>query len=352
MRRSNETRIYGPYKHGDVWRNHHVVRGSDGKRKTLYDVYPTRELAEGALRGSRQAQGVTVRQAINAYVERIRARGREGSTIASAEDRLWLILGLPANGERSIRWVNSRGVELYLAAQDGRAVDTHQNALALGKSWGKYCVQQGWLRTNPFENVEAVGQKTVGADKPQLNVDESRKLLTWCRRNPKDIGGVLTFAYVLLGVRASELVKRNVRDLDDSGRLLRIGKTKTKSGRRQLMVPDELRLMLLRLAKGREPDAPLFVREDGERMSRFTARLHVRRVTKAAGVPMLSPQALRRTQASLATEAGATGLQVAAHLGHATGEAPTVTKRHYVNRDAAQAAKTERALRVISGGKR
>ncbi|MFN2530924.1 MAG: amidohydrolase family protein, partial [Pyrinomonadaceae bacterium] len=37
-------------------------------------------------------------------------------------------------------------------------------------------------------------------------------------------------AYLLLGPRASELVRRNVRDVDDGGRLLWIGATKTAAG--------------------------------------------------------------------------------------------------------------------------
>jgi integrase len=82
------------------------------------------------------------------------------------------------------------------------------------------------------------------------------------------------------------------------------------------------------------------------------ANHHVRRVCAAAGVPDLAPQALRRTQATLAEDAGETGLAVARHLGHAVPKAPAVTHRAYVGRDSARNAQVERGMRVLQGGKR
>jgi integrase len=79
---------------------------------------------------------------------------------------------------------------------------------------------------------------------------------------------------------------------------------------------------------------------------------HVRRVCAAAGVPELAPQALRRTQATLATDAGVSGLEVARHLGHTIAGAPPVTHRAYVARGAARAAAVERGMRVLQGGRR
>jgi integrase len=166
---------------------------------------------------------------------------------------------------------------------------------------------------------------------------------------------VLTLGYLLLGPRASELVHRDVRDVDDEGKLLWIGKTKTAKGRRRLLVPEELRVLLLELAKGRPSDAPLFVSvasrrwPAGRRWTRHMAYNHVRRICVAAGVPMLSPQAMRRTQATLATDAGATGLMVAEHLGH---ESPAITHRAYIEPSAAKDAQVERAVRVIAGARR
>lgn len=302
-----------------------------------------------------------MRQAIDAFIAAKRDKGLAESTLESYEDRLELVLGSVAG--RSIRHVAGRGAELYEAAQVGHAADTHRNALVLARAWGAWCVRKRWLRANPFAEVEPVGRKMVGADKPRLTVDESRKLRAHClERAGADPGAVLALAYLLLGPRASELVRRDVRDLDDGGRLLWIGVTKTAAGRRRLVVPDELVQPLLAIAAGRAGDQPLFVHParrvrrgrsaGGTRWSRRVAYDHVRRVLGEAGVPVLPPQALRRTQATLATDAGETGLAVARHLGHATGAAPAVTGRAYVGRDAASDAQVERGLRVLQGGAR
>lgn len=291
---------------------------------------------------------------MDAFLAKLREKERAPATIESAEDRLTLILGLPANGQRMVRWVDKRGAELYAAAQlfeDGtrRANDTHHNALNLGRQWAKFCVSKRWLHSNPFAGVEPVGQKVHGSEKEQLSLDESRRLRAYCHMHRDDQGAVLTLAYLLLGTRASELVKRDVRDLDDDGNQLRVGKTKTKAGRRRMVLPDELRELLVALAKDKQPDAPLFTNTSGKRATRWVAYNHVKRICKLAKVPELCPQALRRTQSSLATDAGVAALAVSAHLGHAS---TGITARAYVDPDVARNAGVERGLRAIAGGKR
>jgi integrase len=288
-----------------------------------------------------------VRQAADALLAQMRKDGLAESTIETAEFRLWHIFQIPRHGERPLRWIARRGQELYDAAQVSRKADTHQAELALAKQVGDLCVKHRWLRANPFAQVEAVGRKTHGASKPRLRVDESRKLRAYCLGRPDDQHCVLTLAYLLLGSRASELVKRDVRDLDDNGRLLWINRTKTAAGTRRLSIPDELRVLLLDLAKGRASDAPLFTKEDGSRMTRHWAYRHVKRICREAKVPELSPQALRRTQSDLATDAGVSAIEIARHLGQ---ESPVVTDRSYRDRNVVADAKADRALRVIAGG--
>ena len=290
-----------------------------------------------------------MRFAIDAFLDTKREKGREPATISSAEDRLWRLLGLPGNGARPLRFVHGKGAELYAAARVDVAADTHRNALSVGKDWGAFCVSRRWLRLNPFADVEPVGRKVTGAEKPQLRIDEVRKLQAWCHAHAGEQGAIVTLGYLLLGARASELVRRPIRDLDDDGRVLWIGKTKSRAGRRRLKIPAELQPLLANLAAGRASEAPLFVGEDGEARDRFWARLQVLRACRLAEVPELPPQALRATQATLATDAGATGLMVAEHLGHGS---VGVAARSYVQPDAARAAQADRAFRVIAGGKR
>lgn len=347
--RQEGPRIHGPYKHGERFRVH-IVTGSGKASETRYRSFAERAPAVAYAESARgEAQGRTVKGAIEAFCARKVELGRAAATIESYEDRLGMLLG-PVR-DRPLRSVAGRGEELYAAARIGRAADTHRNALSVGRQWGTWCVKQRWLRANPFADVEPVGVRVYGADKERLMVDESRVLQAYCHAHAGDPGAVITLAYLLLGPRASELVRRDVRDLDDGGRLLWIGKTKSKAGRRRFLVPPELVPLLIAIAAGRPSDAPLFVRDGGIRWTRHVAYGHVRRVCKAAGVPVLPPQALRRTQATLATDAGATGLMVAAHLGHEV-PAPAVTDQAYVGRDAATDARVERGLRVLQGGRR
>lgn len=343
-------RINGPYKHGRKWRVQFTV-GSGSDRTTTYQVFDTRAAAEACVDGARdEAQGITVKQAVEQFLTEKRSAGLAPLSIDSYRDRLHVLLG-PAMS-RPVRYVRGRGDELYRGALVGkrgpRAADTHHHALEVGRYWGKWCVRRKLLKENPFSDVEPIGRRVLGADKSRLTVDECRKLDAWCRAHPDDHGAVLTLAYLLLGSRASELTARDIRDLDDDGRLLWIRAAKTPSGSRQLAIPPELTALLLHVAAGRAGTAPIFAHPDGSRWTRQLARHHVLRVCGLAGVPQLSPQALRRTQATLAIEAGQTALAVARHLGHATGEAPAITSRSYIGRDAATEAKSDRARRTIN----
>ncbi len=353
--RSSRPRVFGPYKHGDKWRVHVVTR-SGGKRTTSYETFASRDLAEALVAGARdEAQGITVAAAVKAFLDDKRARGKAEKTLIAYANRLDAMVGhVP---QRPVRYLNGRGAELYERAQvypkghrragKRRSDDTHRNILELAVMLGAFCVKRKWLRVNPWAEVEPVGKRRHGADKIRLTLDESRKLEVFCIARSHDKYAVLTLGYLYLGARESELTKRVVRDVDDGGRLLWINRTKTLAGDRRLIVPEPLAGMLRSLCARRGPDAPLFLNERGQRLSESMAWWRVREVCKAAGVPVVPPQALRRTNATLATAAGAAGPIVAAHLGHGRGTG--VAKRSYVERggmEAAGAARARRALRL------
>jgi integrase len=290
-----------------------------------------------------------VKHAVDALLAEMRKQGLADGTITTNRYRLEHFFDLPRNNERPLRWLSSRGEELYTAAQVERSADTHQAELALAKQVGDLCIKRRWLKANPFASVEPVGRKTHGSTKPRLRVDESRKLREYCHSLGIEQHAILTLGYLMLGSRASELVKRDVRDLDDDGRLLWINRTKTIAGTRRLLLPDELRAVLLELVKGRAPDAPIFTKPDGTRMTRHWAYRHVKRICREAKVPELSPQALRRTQSDLATNAGVSAIEIARHLGQTS---PVVTDRSYRDRTVVADAKAERAFKVLAGGLR
>jgi hypothetical protein len=110
---------------------------------------------------------------------------------------------------------------------------------------------------------------------------------------------------------------------------------------------DVLAPHLIRLASGRPARAPLFARAAKRERATDWAREQVWRLCKLAGIPRVTPQGLRGTHSTLATEAGATSHLVAAQLGHASTEGGA-----YIDTQRAGAAKRRTALRVLAGGLR
>ena len=343
MRR--RARAYGPYRHGKRWRVH-FVSGSGADRATTYEIFASRAESQRCVDGANdEAEGVTVSAAIKAYLDVKRAQGRAPLTIAAYDGRLNMLLGDYLT--RPVRSIQRRGQDLYLASLAGRSVDAHQNLLTAGRLWAKWCVRQKWLRENPFADVEPVGQRVHGADKIRLTTDESRQLEAWCLAHPDDQGAVLTLGYLYLGTRNTELGMRSVRDLDDNCSVLRIGKAKSKAGRRSLRIPDQLVQMLRVLVAGRAPDAPVFLDTFGNRLKSNAARAHAKRVCELACVTVVPPQALRRTWSTLAREAEVSALAVASHLGHGS---VRVTQQSYVDQDTERTTQTGVVLRALKGG--
>jgi integrase/recombinase XerC len=341
-RRREGLRIWGPYERRGSWR--FFIAGPDGRR--VAHTFATRAECERAIElASAATSAETLSAAVDKYLGDLRARGLKPATVESAEDRLRLLLDLRANGHRSLSWLAGRGPELYERVRASRAADTHRNALAIGKAFGRWLVASHLAR-DPFAGVKPTGRKARGADKAQLRVDEARRLSAWCLER-EDAAATAVLAALLLGVRASELVARDCRDVDDGGRLLWITRTKTRAGSRVLEVPELLRPRLVALVARRPGTAPLFVDGDGVRRTRHWVHGRVVAATIGAGVPRVTPHGLRRTSASLATAAGAAAELVAAQLGHAS---PAITARAYVDPSTARSATARAGLRVLQGG--
>ena len=292
----------------------------------------------------------TFNDAVAAYIASQERRVKEGELRASTVERegyhLRAMLQLERNGSLDIRRLTPRFADRLYDARSG-AVDTHRNGLAVAKAFGAWCVKQSWLRESPFAAVKGRGRRKRG--KPQLRIDEARQFQATCLAHAdRDHGAVLALAYLLLGARAGEIVLRQVRDVDDGGRVLWIPDSKTQAGRRELGVPEQLAPHLARLANGRLPQALLFEHAATRQRPQDWAREQVWRLCKLAGVPRVTPQGLRGTLATMGREVGNTSQQVADLLGHAS---PAITDRSYIDGQRAAAAERRAALRVLEGGR-
>lgn len=102
----------------------------------------------------------------------------------------------------------------------------------LAKLFFRWVVERGYLRTSPFEKVKAVGKAHAG--KLQLRIDEARKLTQVLVQAGQagEEGAIAAFCQLVLGLRTSEVLERQVRDLDDDGYVLWIpsGKNDNSAG--------------------------------------------------------------------------------------------------------------------------
>jgi integrase len=347
---------HGPYQHGKRWRV--VLVGADGRR--VVKSAPTRATAQAAIDALhiKTSGARSIRSAVADYLKACADRGLAPPSVERIEYHLEGLLELDANGDRPLTWLRHRGADLYDAARAGHATDTHRNALSNGKAFGRFCVKRRWLLADPFAEVEPVGRRRAGRDKEQLRVDEARKLTDLCLARCRPVvrpEPVAVLAAWLLGTRATELVVRDVRDLDDGGRLLVIPVGKNRRAARSFEIPEVLQPLLLALAAGRGGTEPLFLtsgrgaRWRPGRATRYWLHYWCDKICRAAGVPSVAPHGLRRSHMSIARAAGATGELVAAQVGHGSVQ---VQERSYVAPGAAEKGRAARVLKLVQGGRR
>ena len=232
---------------------------------------------------------------------------------------------------------SERASEIYHAATTEptrynrpAATVTHRLRLRSARAFYAWCMDRDYVAANPFARVKAVGR--VNAGKLQLRLDEVRQLVEQLRQHA-DAGHEVASALLLqlvFGVRSSEILTRQVRDVDDAGRILWIPDGKTKNARRRLSVPEELQPLIMRLIAGRGPDDLLIGAGRTKPYTNPVLWKHLRKFCRLAGVRQICPHSLRGLHSTLAIEAGSTSGAVIAQLGHSSFH---ITERHYLDKD-------------------
>src|SRR5262245_55617533 len=101
--------------------------------------------------------------AVDAYEVDQRERGLAGTTITRDRAHLNKLLQPTKHGHRLLGWLTSkRAAQLYIDIRTGSAVDTHRNALAVGKAFGRFAAEKGWLPGDPFAKVKGIGKRKRG----------------------------------------------------------------------------------------------------------------------------------------------------------------------------------------------
>lgn len=382
-RKRQGERVLGPYQENGLFR---VVQvDATGRRESVKFESEAKALRYmEVLLASLDREEHTTETALDAYETYL---GEKGNKARSTGTTLWSIRQFFPDALPLQLLSTKRCEALYVdlrtrtseRTKQPMSADTHRNILAQTKSFLVWCVGKGWLRENPCEKVKGIGKrrprgKSLGREGNTLRVKEARawylKALELADRG--DEGATAALVALLLGMRASEITSRRVRDLDEDespGDLLWIPCSKTPAGRRTLEVPEVLRPLLVRHAKDKHRDAFLFqaTREDRARRRKepvspedvkrqeIEGRAHwrdwiignVRRICKKAGVPEVTAHALRGLLATLTAERGLAGHLIAATLGH---EDERTTMHAYAAPGAAAAGANRRGLVLLEGG--
>jgi integrase len=348
--RGRGERVLGPYPIGRQWRV--VVVGAGGERNSRF--YPTKEEAEEVIRAVRKEfakQGQkTMQEALDAYEDYL-STDKQNKAVSVANtiyrletffsDRNMMLGGLTpricGSYYEELRRRSTRTNKVF-------SVDSHRTILAAAKTFLRWCSAKPrrWVSRSPLEEVQGVGKRKHG--KPQLRIDEARK---WVGKATEmagqgEPGAVAALVSLLMGMRASEITTRIVRDLDDGGRLLWIPDAKTEAGKRTLQVPAALQPYLKGLAEGKTPQQKLF----GDHW-RDWVRKWVKRICIEAKVPQVTAHGMRGLHSTLALEHGASAHVVASSLGH---ESFSTTVAHYAKPEAITGARQRKVLTVLDGG--
>lgn len=237
------------------------------------------------------------------------------------------------------------------SAKTGRPLSaaTHRLDRLLAQELFAWANQRGYLGANPFVAVKPIGK--IKAGKPQLRIEEARQFTSMAlqvfeeERKPLAIGALLALT---MGLRTSEVLRREVRDLDDGARYLWIDHGKTANARRHLEIPTLLQPYLLRLASGKGPEDPLFGLSEVSHKPRPRQSMFkmVQVICQRAGVPRVCTHSLRGLWATLAVGSGVASHAVAASLGH---HSFAMTQKHYAQPAAIVNAGTARVASVLDG---
>lgn len=338
-------RIHGPYPERKGWRVKVVDRATG---KSINTMFPTEIEARSAVnRLRRQAAkeiGISIDGAMMAYEKYLTEKGNKPLSICSTLERLRSLFRDQTHHVVALSCDDAIRIWNGYVARPTRmgkppAVDTRINVLHEAKTFMRWCLKQRWTKVaEPFASIEILGERSRG--KEQLDrVDDARRwLATALELATDDVGALAAATALLMGMRASEVTDRLVRDLD--GRVLVIPRAKTRAGIRRLRLPAVLQPLPARLVAGKGSTERLF----GPDSNRRWLRRAVRRICYLANTPIVGPHGLRGTHATLAVQAGVTGDAVARALGH---ESFAVTTDHYAKPEAVSDARTDLVLNSL-----
>lgn len=332
MSRQKGERAYGPYEHGKKWRV--VIHAADGIRgHRSFESFKDAEEYKNAFASVSSTR--TVAQALDEYLKAT-VSAKDNSNVTKRHS-LRGILRLPAEDRLLVSLTVPMAQKLYRQRTEEIAVASHHNELGYARHFIKWCVEQGWLRLNPFMEVRPTGKPNRG--KPKLRINESR-LLYQTLIADESLQATAVLTAFLLAMRASEVVERKVSELDDDGRLFWITNGKSRAAEREIEIPEVLRQRLLVHTQGLGPNDYIFGSMTRQTLYKATVRLCAK-----AGVSKITPHGLRGSAATQRVRDGRGIRDVAEYVGHAD-EGRTL-RQHYLGGGAEESARGRQLVELL-----
>ena len=260
-RRGRKLSVYKPHKHGLKWR----IQIRDGVTgEVAYQKYDSEKAAEqGYRRLKREAarfEMPTVGEMMTNYRVAKLEQGNKPESVRTTDARLEAFFGAEVYNT-PVGLVMPKDLQArYDERRKYVAPDTSRNEIAQTKTFFRWVIEQGLIKTNPAEglNPALAGKRRKG--KKQLRPSEAKIFLdhTIALARKGDDAALACAMTLLLGLRASELLKRTVRDVDKLTHTLHIDSTKTEAGERVLEIPDVIWPMVVTQTDDKLPMAPLF----------------------------------------------------------------------------------------------
>ena len=296
-------------------------------------------------RGVRR-EPITVRHAIEHYMEAYRARG--GKAEADTKSTINAHI-LPALGDMLVadltpgalsKWRDKlataparlrsgpktevRRTRIAIDPEARRARQSSANRVltvlkaALNKAFADGLVERddAWRRVKPFKNVDAAKIR-------YLTEDKSRRLVNAC---PEDFR-LLVSVGLLTGCRYGELANLRAGDLDVKAAIAHVREAKAGKPRAVYLIDEALRL-LSSLAAGRSREDHLLVKEDGTVWGKSHQSRRLAEACVAAKItPAISFHIIRHTFASRLAMAGESMQVIAAAMGNSE----AICAKHYAH---------------------
>jgi integrase len=317
---------------------------ADGRVILSYEQAKAKALAMIEAAGDQRGSRLTVRRAMDRYIEFKRGQGANVSDlIGRTRVHILPVLGDLAvselTAERLRRWVTGMAAQPAQSRPRGdkpvfkpepvtdeairsrrasanRVLTILKAALNFAFDEGLVSNRDAWGRKlKPFRDVETARARYLSVDEAQRLINASDPALR-----------PLVVAALQTGARYGELVRLEAHDFNADAGTIAI--RRSKSGKpRHIVLTDEGSEFFRAHCAGRAKSELMFSHEDGEAWKKSEQSRPMREACAAAKiVPALGIHGLRHTWASLSVMAGMPLLVVARNLGHAD---TRMVEKHY-----------------------